>query len=177
MNVMLAFNVVWLIFGFPIFDLDRGMVDAVLSADFRGVSQDGLFVAVDENVCTHGWLANAERPDVEIVNFHNVLDGEELFSEILDFDILRSALHENANAVLYNMGGCEHHKNREEVCANWICQMPVVISFGVSIEVDEQSCDHHSNRLDDISNYVNHCCTQVIVILFTDVRQILLLSF
>lgn len=120
MNIVLAFNVIGLIFGLPIFDLDSGVVDTVLSADFRGVPKDFLFVSIHEDMRTHRRLANAERPDVEIMDFNDMLNREELFSEVLDFDVLWCAFHEHSDAVFHDMHCREHDENREKVRANRI---------------------------------------------------------
>lgn len=113
MDVVFAFDVSGLILMFPIFDLDGGMVDSMLAADFRGFLEDFIEIAVREDMSTHCWFANAERPDVQVVNFRDLIDFKELFSEILDFDILWSAFHKHANAVLHDSYSGEHDEDWE----------------------------------------------------------------
>lgn len=109
------------------------------------------------------------------MDFDNMFDSREFLLEFLDIKIVRCSFHEHAHAVLHDSERCEHDEDREEIRANRIGQMPVVELLGITQQVDEKCCNHNTNGLNHISNHVDHRSSQVIVLLFPDIRKILLL--
>jgi len=83
------------------------MVNTILSADLRCFTEDLIFICIHEDVRTHCWFSNAERPNVEIMNFDDMLKVQKLFSEIFEFDILGSTFHQDTDAIFNNPDGCE----------------------------------------------------------------------
>jgi len=79
----------------------------MLSADLRCFTEDLILVSVYEDVRTHSWFSNTERPNMEIVDFDDMFKVQKLFSEIFDFNIIGGSFHQDTDAIFDNPDCCE----------------------------------------------------------------------
>ena len=53
-------------------------------------------------MAAQGKLSHTDGPEMEVVELFNAFDGVDLILKLLDIDCVRSALHQDFDAFLYN---------------------------------------------------------------------------
>ena len=110
---------------------------------------------------THGQLSNGETPNMEIVNFFDHVNIDQVIEQFCDIQFLWCGFHENNHAVFENRDCCEDAQNSEYDCANWISIGSILIAL---VSVYNYSSYHYTNTLYDISKDVDHSCSDIHVL-------------
>ena len=131
-------------------DLNRSMEELVLAAEQVGNLSQRLEWLRRHNVASHGHFTDGDGPDVQIVHVLDVVaaDFANVFSELLDVDGLRSALHHDDYNVLDNGDGRDHDNDREKVGAEGVEEPPG------GEEVNDDGSDDDSDAHDDVAENV-----------------------
>ena len=157
------------------FDLNRRVVDAVIAATNLIYVFDATVAEGRAHVASEDVLAATQSPDMEVVQF---LDGLEPLDGIEKFhgvDVIRSCLHDNGGAFEEDRYGSEEHKQREQVGADRIGDLPL------GLALDDDGCGDDANRLHHVANNVYNGGTHVHVAFviagsFLDLNRTLLIT-
>lgn len=68
-------------------------------------------------------LSTGESPDMKITDGVNTLNFHDVFLDLVTVDTLWLLLHKDVHAIFKNWDGRVHDKDREKICADWICNL------------------------------------------------------
>lgn len=115
-----------------VFHLDGGLVDVQLAADEHlGATANALElvgtgdgVRIDRQVHGHHIAAVGERPDVQRVHVHHLVDVvHQHLANVVVLEVARKALHEDVHDVADDRHGGGEHQQAEDERANRIGQL------------------------------------------------------
>jgi hypothetical protein len=164
MDVVSTNEVMWILLDIvATFNLNGGVMKAVLSAHKVGNLGEGLKWFLGLKMGWHSVSALSNLPDVEVVDINDVLlvELKNFVGQFGEVDRLGGSFHDNFDTVLDNGDCCSENNEGEKVSADWI-EVPQVRVNGnanssdndtdwhkhVSHNVEEGSIDVHVSGID-----------------------------
>ena len=121
-RVMRATNSLWVIRRFYLYCRMENAV-FILFTDFVDIV-DGFLTPRGSHMACEYIFSSCKGPAVEIVNFFNGIEFENVVIELFSINVARRCLHDNFDAVWENGDSGEEHKDWEEVGAHWVGDLP-----------------------------------------------------
>jgi hypothetical protein len=145
--------------------LNGRVENAILVTFTESVDVPDSFVAeFRPHMARHYVLAASKRPAVEIVQFFHGGEPHDVVVQALGVDVGGRRLHHNLDTVDED-GNCgQQHKDREDVGADWVCNLPLGLYLDDDGGSDDADALHHvAHDVHDSGSHV-HVLANIILL-------------
>ena len=92
---------------------------------------------------------------MEVVNFLDLLQVQDILEALQDVHLLRCSLHQHGHAVAEDWHRCEDAQDCEDNRTDWVRD----VRFRVYEDYDRGY--HHTDALHDVTDYVDYRCSDI----------------
>jgi len=128
-----------------LFDLHRGVLNAVLLGNAQGVRERFTRLVSNQMHC-HRRDLRAESPHVQVMNIGDARNVLQSVQQQRHVHMLRSAIHKDTHAGAQNVDCGKQHQHREQERADGVSQVPFWL------HPNHHRRDHDAHRLDQIAH-------------------------
>ena len=93
------------------------------------------------------------------MNLFHLVHFQYVLKALNYIDLSRGGLHQHRHAITEDRDGCKDADNCKDKCTNRVCNL------GLRSEKDDDCCDNYTNTLNDVSDNMNHCSSDVHVLM------------